>query len=1752
MVDQGGTLRTVRTKTPLTFGKNGDTTVVSAKVPHGNGTFGWHKGLPQPRIQGNKVVYPDTVSPGVDLVTTALANGFLQSVVIRQRPTSPITIKMPLTLPQGMSYGKSKSGATRLLSADGKPASADIVARAVDAAAERSPEEGHITEVATSVETAGDDNVLVLKPDLKFLTDPAVTYPVTLDAPGEWVGAGMPEDAWVNKNNPTLNHLTDGWLRAGTTKTSADVARVYLRYVVNGTDLDGARIENADVIMWNYRSGADPEVYPKFCGTELSYGTVMRKLTTAWDPATLSWNNQPSWTSSGQAPIKGAYSDTEGCSGGGELWYSIEPIVQGWASGEPDHGLVLMSALETTAINWRQYYSEEGGPWDRNQPDHAPVLFVLYEPATVEEIGIAYERDGLPDDSLPTYEELLANQVPLSSTAPELTPITLEEAAQRQQESDQTEEVDPETLPDESPADPPAEPDTTPPAIIATTPLENATSVKPATPILAFFSEAVSDAQIVVKDAEGAAIAGSASLNPGGESLDFTPEQPLPGDNTFTAEVTGAIDAAGNVMPPYSWTFSTGQSDSAAPIVTGTTPAANAADAPLDGAIKVTFNEQVSDVQITVKDSSDAVVQGLPTGGPNNDEWTFTPASRLAAQKVYRVEVSGAKDAAGNVMSPYNWSFTTAANTQQPIPGLVAAYGMNEGSGTGVIDSSGQNNTGTGSGTAWVNGKYGKALSFNGSSSMVTVAHAASLRLTTGMTLSAWVNPATVTGTPWKSVVTKELNGEGASYALYAANGDALPSGWVQTDPVTPLTAEGTSPLPVNSWSHLALTYDGATLRMFVNGQQVDQTPLNAELYDDGSPLRIGGNAVWSEYFSGLIDEVRVYNRAQTTAEIQTDMATPIGQAAPPDSQAPTAPGSLAATGAPGSAQLTWTASTDNVRVDGYRIHRSTTPGFTPSAANQVGSSPTTTFTDAGLAAGTYYYRVRAVDAAGNLSPFSNEVSATVTALPTNPGLVAAYGMNEGTGTTVGDSSGQNNTGAATDTTWTTTGKHGKALSFNGTTSWVTVPHAESLRMTDTLTLSAWVRPTAADGYRTVLMKENDYDGSYTLYSSSGASLPMGSVELADAPRGVRGDDPLPLNQWSHLALTYDGSIATLYVNGAPVDQYPFTGELVDHGGVLRLGGNSVWEDEFYSGLIDEVRIYNRAQTATEIQTDMNTPVGAAAAAQQRRMDATADATPTINKLTIEGTRTVDGITVASTLTPRLTTWLSNGRKDEAKVEVEIAGKPTKSFKAGKVIRDEHLVWSGQATAKPDDSQVALQVPKGKLRDGDKVRWRARAIAAGVTGAWTTWHSLSVQDLATADQPRADQVETTAAPSGPTPTLPTNRLDFQKCWANKKSNSKAAYPHGWVRDSYNWCSVRTVGKARTQKVREWCGCIGSGGWKTTMKVKAKLEFLFSVAGHTYAGGMRGFPYAEIDQNNGNINSRTISMWARVDDIHVTGPLGAATFPETTDLTVNIAGGAPSGQHCALSKGGARKSTIAQWRDPNSRQQYFEFVSNKSASTGPHRLSVCTFTPILALGWQAPVPSPFIKTKMVDMPVRCDTSEELATYYGGCVYSEFTPTFQTPLVYGWNGNDPIMNESTDLIRRALEEPKETYPHKTDEPKVIPGARGVAPLHRSSSSSRDTQNRTQSVKYCAQMLAELGEPSPKNKDCDEYPFAATHEGSAGATTNRNVAVDFIAHDHNRSVGSKLRAFWQAYRVLGSDAVNGQDMVHTFESFFVKTPN
>jgi PKD repeat protein len=200
--------------------------------------------------------------------------------------------------------------------------------------------------------------------------------------------------------------------------------------------------------------------------------------------------------------------------------------------------------------------------------------------------------------------------------------------------------------------------------------------------------------------------------------------------------------------------------------------------------------------------------------------------------------------------------------------GLVAAYGFNESSGTRVEDVSGKGNHGTISGaTRTSNGRYGRALNFDGTNDWVTVNDAASLDPTGGMTLEAWVYP-TATPTNWRTVIMKERSGD-LSYSL-TANSD-------RNQPATTVfvgggrTLYGGSQLAVNTWTHLAATYNGSTQRLYVNGSQVASRSQSGGMQVSSGALRIGGNSVWGQYFRGRIDEVRIYDRALSASEIQSD-----------------------------------------------------------------------------------------------------------------------------------------------------------------------------------------------------------------------------------------------------------------------------------------------------------------------------------------------------------------------------------------------------------------------------------------------------------------------------------------------------------------------------------------------------------------------------------------------------------------------------------------------------------------------------------------------------------------------------------------------------------------------------------------------------------------------------------------------------------------------------------------------------------------
>ena len=142
------------------------------------------------------------------------------------------------------------------------------------------------------------------------------------------------------------------------------------------------------------------------------------------------------------------------------------------------------------------------------------------------------------------------------------------------------------------------------------------------------------------------------------------------------------------------------------------------------------------------------------------------------------------------------------------------------------------------------------------------------------------------------------------------------------------------------------------------------------------------------------------------------------------------------------------------------------------------------------------------------------------------------------------------------------------------------------------MTLEAWVNPTALNGWETVILKERTSGLAYSLYAADDTGRPPAVYVNSSSDKAAVGSTALPLNSWTHLAGTYDGTNLRLYVNGVLTATRAVNGLITTSNGVLRIGGNAVW-GEYFAGLIDEVRIYGRALSAREIQNDMNSPVGA-------------------------------------------------------------------------------------------------------------------------------------------------------------------------------------------------------------------------------------------------------------------------------------------------------------------------------------------------------------------------------------------------------------------------------------------------------------------------------------------------------------------------------------------------------------------------------
>ena len=243
-------------------------------------------------------------------------------------------------------------------------------------------------------------------------------------------------------------------------------------------------------------------------------------------------------------------------------------------------------------------------------------------------------------------------------------------------------------------------------------------------------------------------------------------------------------------------------------------------------------------------------------------------------------------------------------------------------------------------------------------------------------------------------------------------------------------------------------------------------------------------------------------------------------------------------------------------------------------------------------------------------------VNPSSTPTPTPSGLVVAYAINEGSGSSIADSSEFSNTGLLSGTSWITPGRYGSALSFNGTSSYVRVADPGSASVLDfaqgtSISIEMWIYPTTFPSRYSTLLTKGLNDGSDNLnyifqIGDSGTTrfLEFCFNESSSLQYSCykTNQTPVTLNTWQHVAMTFtfgaETSI-TIYHNAASLTGNWYVGNGSSAPDVNNLdvwigadnypGGVSI--DEAYAGNIDEVRVYNKILTQAEIQNDMVTPI---------------------------------------------------------------------------------------------------------------------------------------------------------------------------------------------------------------------------------------------------------------------------------------------------------------------------------------------------------------------------------------------------------------------------------------------------------------------------------------------------------------------------------------------------------------------------------
>jgi len=374
--------------------------------------------------------------------------------------------------------------------------------------------------------------------------------------------------------------------------------------------------------------------------------------------------------------------------------------------------------------------------------------------------------------------------------------------------------------------------------------------------------------------------------------------------------------------------------------------------------------------------------------------------------------------------------------------------------------------------------------------------------------------------------------------------------------------------LTAGTWTHIAVTLSGSTCKLYINGSVVAvKTNMTLEPSNLGNTTQnyIGKSQYSADpYLSGAIDDFRIYSRALSTNEL-TALANPL----------PETPGNLVATPGNASVALTWNSSNG---CTSYNMKRATVRGgpYTTIATGLAALA----YSDTSVSNNTAYYYV--VSGTGPQGESTN--SSEVVAVPSSISLYLKF--DESGGTTAVDASGQGWNGTLYNGSTWVGGKLGNAVGLDGASSYVGLPLGIVSGLSE-CTISAWVYWNGGSAWQRLF----DLGTGTTNYMFLTPKSGSGNMRFSIATPGtseqrIDASAALPAGSWHYVSVVLNGATGTIYLDGTQVGQNTAMTLTPSSLGTTTqnwIGRSQFSADPYFSGCVDDFRIYSSALGATTI-----------------------------------------------------------------------------------------------------------------------------------------------------------------------------------------------------------------------------------------------------------------------------------------------------------------------------------------------------------------------------------------------------------------------------------------------------------------------------------------------------------------------------------------------------------------------------------------